>query len=219
LREIIAAEESDDDVLERERPIRQHRLRVWCRIRRYDRALAHYPRIECGVRAECHFYDSVDATRRDPADLPNSVLCRRIHDVRRTELPGPLHIVRASNCADDEGAAPGSQLSRGRSHGADGPGDQHGGTLYRPVGEDSSMSRYPGNAEACPLLEGNPIGKADCLPRRDRHILRCGAKGTIRLRTEAPHALAQTRSINANTHCVDFSRPVAVRDYARIRHG
>src|SRR5439155_26904612 len=121
------------------------------------------------------------------------VLGRRIHDMRRAKLPGLLHVVRASNSADDESAAPSCQLSRDGSHTACSPGDQYGETFYRPVGEESSMNGYARNSEACSLFERDTIGKVDRLPRRDGYKFRCGAKWAIRLRTEAPHAFAEAR--------------------------
>jgi hypothetical protein len=138
--------------------------------------------------------------------------------MRSTEPLGPLHIVSAANCADDDGTAPGGQLCGDGSHPAGGPGDQHGDTLYGPVGKDRSMCSEAGNAEACPLVEGDFVGKSNCLPRRHRHILRRRAERAIRLRTEAPHTFADARLVHIDTHGVDLSRPIALGDDARIRH-
>jgi hypothetical protein len=140
------------------------------------------------------------------------------HDVPCT---GPLcegNVIRPADDADDPRVGRGGKTDGALADGTSRALYEHPASGDRPCHVHSTVRGDAGNAETGALLEGHAAWQWNRLRSRKDAVVGGGAKWTVRLRAEAPHALPDACGSDPFANLVDHTRPIAVGDDPRIGH-
>ena len=160
-REVVAAQEYYPDVLEHERPKRHRRVLLHPRISCDRAVLREDCRIGRDVRVERDLDDVIAPPRGERADAADNFLDRERRPFGSLRAPGSrcFRLVFArTHRSDDVSAGPSGQLDVTEANRTRTTLDQHDAARDRARDVDTAMGSDARDAEAGPLLVGDPVG-------------------------------------------------------------
>src|SRR6266567_7008797 len=83
---------------------------------------------------------------------------------------------------------------------------------------NNAMSGDAGNAETCTLLQRHALGDLNDLSDKNDGVLGGGSERTVGLSTILPYPPPNPFLRDSIAHCINSTRPIAMRNHTRIRH-
>jgi hypothetical protein len=140
------------------------------------------------------------------------------HDVLCTGVLCDGHVTGVADDANDLRVGRGRETDSALAHGTSRALHDHPAAGDWPCHVHRTVRGDAGNAETGTLLEGHAVWQWNRLRSRKDAVLGGGAKGTVRLRAEAPHALADPCGSDPFADLVDDPCAIAVGNDPAVRH-